>query len=61
MPFTCIHLCPTIPLNPAPHPNPIVSTQTKPKTQESAETVAELICRNKPPVIADVEPLTKGQ
>jgi hypothetical protein len=28
--------------------------------QESAETVAELICRNKPPVIADVEPLQKG-
>ncbi|TFJ81175.1 hypothetical protein NSK_007517 [Nannochloropsis salina CCMP1776] len=28
--------------------------------EESAETVAELICRNKPPVIADVEPLRKG-
>ena len=29
--------------------------------EESAETTAELISRNKPPVIADVEPLTKGQ
>jgi len=28
--------------------------------EESADTIAELICRNKPPVIADVEPLRKG-
>lgn len=44
------------------HPiRPTNESTTRKHTQESAETVAELICRNKPPVIADVEPLQKGQ
>ena len=48
------------------HTHTHTHTQTKGKAivlicdEESAETVAELICRNKPPVIADVEPLRKG-